>query len=336
MSVRYPVPRAFTTKTPSGSSGWNTPLTTQSGTEIVVQDAAHAHAADAVVLTVGSVLAVADSTHAHASDNLTLTSSTAIVVADAAHGHSADNLTLTLGGVSLSVAEAFHAHAADAVALTMDSTLAVAEATHGHSADAIVLTSDTGLTVADAAHAHAADNVTVTLGGATVTPDDALHGHAADAVVLTSDSTLAVNDALHGHSADSIAWESGATSGADGGSRLRRRRRLYLGPEDETQPSTPEVQPVVEDVPVIQPNPDSAAVPSFALSQPKPEAVAPVLAEALPAPRGVPQSSPVAAVAQIADPAVVMAQVIEQERRKRIERSNQAAMRAAELLLLTD
>ncbi len=42
---------------------------------LVVQDAAHAHATDNLVLVQHNILAIQDATHAHAADNLVLTAS---------------------------------------------------------------------------------------------------------------------------------------------------------------------------------------------------------------------------------------------------------------------
>jgi hypothetical protein len=146
-------------------------------------------------------LVVADAAHAHAADNVTLSTGTALAVGDAAHGHAADNVTLSTG-TALTVAEAAHGHAADNVVLTTDTTLSTAEASHGHAADNVTLTTDTALAVAEASHTHSADNVTLTLGGITLQVDDATHGHAADSLSLTTDSTLAVQDASHAHTAE--------------------------------------------------------------------------------------------------------------------------------------
>lgn len=82
-------------------------------TNLVVEDAAHAHAADSVALVQQHELAVADATHLHTTDAIGLTLSTAVTVSDARH-----------------------AHTADAVAFTQESSLTVADVLHGHTADA--------------------------------------------------------------------------------------------------------------------------------------------------------------------------------------------------------
>lgn len=88
-------------------------------TDLVIQDATHAHAADSLTLTLDTTLAIADALHAHTADNLTLSVSgaTDLVIQDALHGHTADSLALTLGYVDLAIADALHGHAADNITL---------------------------------------------------------------------------------------------------------------------------------------------------------------------------------------------------------------------------
>lgn len=62
--------------------------------QLVVQDSAHAHAADSPTLTVQGVLEVQDAAHANVADNVVLTQHHVLVVADAAHAHAADNVVL--------------------------------------------------------------------------------------------------------------------------------------------------------------------------------------------------------------------------------------------------
>ena len=172
------------------------------GTDLVVQDAAHAHAADNIVLTQVHVLTVADALHGHAADNLALTQVHNLVVADAFHAHSADNLTITVV-TDLVVQDASHGHAADNVVLTQAHNLAVQDALHVHAADSLALTQVHNLVVADALHAHSAENVVLTTAGILVV-QDALHAHTADNLALTQVHELVVQDALHVHLADNV------------------------------------------------------------------------------------------------------------------------------------
>ena len=70
-------------------------------TDLAIQDATHAHAADSPTLTLGYVdMLIADALHGHTADSLTLTvdGSVDLAIDDASHGHTADNLTI--GGVA--------------------------------------------------------------------------------------------------------------------------------------------------------------------------------------------------------------------------------------------
>jgi uncharacterized protein (DUF934 family) len=154
-------------------------------TSLILQDAAHAHAADNLGLTLDTYLALQDAAHAHAADNLAFTLDTYLAVQEAAHAHAADNLGLTLD-TYLAVADALHAHLADNVVLSLagSANLDVADAAHAHAADSLTLTLDTWLAIAEALHAHGAENVALTL-ASYLAVADALHAHAADGVTLT-------------------------------------------------------------------------------------------------------------------------------------------------------
>ncbi len=122
---------------PAGAGGSNTNL--------VIQNALHAHSADALTLGTDLLLSVADALHGHAAESLTLDTGTALAVADATHGHTADGLTLVT-----------------------DSALAVADAREGHTADNLALAADGGvdLVIQDALHGHTADELTLSATGA--------------------------------------------------------------------------------------------------------------------------------------------------------------------------
>lgn len=161
-------------------------------------------------------LTIQEAAHAHGADNLALTLDTFLSVADTTHAHTADNLTLTTGGANLAVDETLHAQAADNMALTLDTFLAVQDAAHGQAAENLALTLDVFLTIADALHAQAADNVTLTVGGIDLIIAEAIHAHAADNLALTLDTFLAVADALHAQTADSLTLSlGGALSDAE-------------------------------------------------------------------------------------------------------------------------
>ena len=195
-----------------GTNGDTAPASAGGGaTNLVVSDAAHAHAADAPDLTSSTALVIAEAAHAHIADNLTLsaTGAVSLVVSDALHAHAADNLTLAASGsISLTVSDALHAHAADNIILTSQQALAITEALHAHLADNVALstTAQASLLVADALHAHAADNLTLTTGGANLVVADALHAHVADSLALTLRSYLVVADARHLHYADHVPF----------------------------------------------------------------------------------------------------------------------------------
>jgi hypothetical protein len=215
--------------TPTPKRIW-VPSAVGGATNLVIQDAAHAHAADNITLTSATALAISDASHSHAADNIGLTTSTALAVADSSHAHAADNISLTVAA-ALVVADASHAHTADNITLTSATALAPADALHGHAADnltldvsgaanlviqdaahaqvadSVTLTSDSLLVVADSLHAHAADNVSLSTSWL-LTIADALHSHAADQVTLSAGPTLEVSDGAHGHSAEQIILTS--------------------------------------------------------------------------------------------------------------------------------
>lgn len=175
-----------------------------SAVDLVIANAAHGHAADAVALTSATVLATDGATHAQAAQSPTLGTETALSVSDTSHAHQAGEPTLSTDSV-LTTANAAHAHAAESPALSADSTLVVDDALHGQQADAVTLETTVGttLSVANAAHTHLADAVALSA-METLAIADALHGHLADHATLTVDSTLVVADAVHAHTADAL------------------------------------------------------------------------------------------------------------------------------------
>ena len=76
-----------------------------------VDDATHAHTADAPVLSSALLAVIGDGAHAHSADNLTVLRDNDVVVSDGAHAHTAENLSLS-SATGVVVADASHAHIA--------------------------------------------------------------------------------------------------------------------------------------------------------------------------------------------------------------------------------
>lgn len=150
--------------------------------DLVLQNCAHAHNADALALSSAHALIASASAHAHTAANLALSSTMGLSVSPAAHAHTADAPTLSAalflliqntlhahaagnvtldntGAAVLAIADALHAHAANPLAISQAVTLAVANALHPHTADAPTLQTLVSLMIAHAQHGHAADNI---------------------------------------------------------------------------------------------------------------------------------------------------------------------------------
>jgi hypothetical protein len=176
---------------------------------LVIQDAAHGHTADAVAIASAHALIVADALHGHTADAADLSTLLELAINDALHGHAADNVALSTA-LALVVAFAVHAHSADSMGLSADLSLIVADAIHSHSADGVTLDSGSALAIADALHAHAADNLALSSAHGLIV-SDALHGHTAESQTLSSAHALTIADALHGHIADALSLDMGAS-----------------------------------------------------------------------------------------------------------------------------
>lgn len=184
------------------------------GVDLVVPEAAHAHAADSLTLTTATTLAVADALHSHAADALTLQAGAVLVVSDGAHGHTADALALSTQA-ALAVADATHGHFADGVVLSVAgaTNLTLADATHAHTVDGLTLTAASVLTIQEALHAHAADSITLDAGaGPVLLLADGLHAHTSDGMALTVAAWLVVSEARHLHGADNVFLTFGDAS----------------------------------------------------------------------------------------------------------------------------
>ena len=172
---------------------------------LTIQDATHAHSAEAPTLTQVHVLNISEALHGHTADNVTLSAGITLLIDAATHAHQADSLTLTQVH-SLLINAALHAHAADNVTLTQVHNLLVDSALHAHLADNVLVTTGYFLDIADGLHAHRADNVTLNQVHVLAVANS-LHGHLADKVSL--DVSVLVNDALHGHAAENVTLSSG-------------------------------------------------------------------------------------------------------------------------------
>ena len=85
---------------------------------LIVAEAQHLHAADAVLLDQAAVLVVADGQSLHATDPIALTQAHTLAIADARSLHATDALALVQDHV-LAVADTLHAHAADNAVLVL-------------------------------------------------------------------------------------------------------------------------------------------------------------------------------------------------------------------------
>ena len=169
---------------------------------LLINDGAHAHAADAVLLSQVHGLSLADSAHTHTADNLTLSGAALLVLSDGAHGHTAESLTLSQVH-TLALADATHAHSVQNVVLAAAGTLDVAAGMHGHLADGLALTQLHVLLVASGVHAHSADALNLS-GAADLVLAGGAHAHQAQGFTLTQAHALAVANAMHAHGADEL------------------------------------------------------------------------------------------------------------------------------------
>lgn len=168
--------------------------------DLVVQDAAHAHAAGSVVLAQVHELAVNSAAHGHSATSITLAQVHALVVQDSTHAHLIVDPALTQVH-GLIVVDGTHQHAAESVTLAI--ILGVADTTHEHAANSVSLTQTHLLVVNDTSHGHEAENVNVSVTIALET-QDATHTHVADNVTLTQAHSLLIAGSAHNHVVDSV------------------------------------------------------------------------------------------------------------------------------------
>jgi hypothetical protein len=168
--------------------------------DLVVQDAAHAHAAGSVVLAQVHELAVNSAAHSHSATSITLAQVHALVVQDSTHAHLIVGPALTQVH-ELVVVDGTHQHAAESVTLAI--ILGVADTTHEHAANSVSLTQTHLLIVSDVNHGHEAENVNVSVTIALET-QDATHAHVADNVTLVQAHSLLIAGSAHNHVVDSV------------------------------------------------------------------------------------------------------------------------------------
>ena len=111
--------------------------------------------------TLPTNLIVNDATHAHAAESPALTQSFALSVADGVHAHTSETVTLTVAGSVLVIAESQHSHTAENPALSQIHYLIVADGFSGHSADAVALGQSYLLAIDSALHVLEASEVRV-------------------------------------------------------------------------------------------------------------------------------------------------------------------------------
>ncbi len=205
-----------------------------SGTNLVIQNAAHSHSAGNVALTQVHSLAVQAAAHGHTAANVALTQLHVLVIQNASHGHTAANVVL-VPVITLAIANAAHAHSAGSLALTQVHQLAVQGATHSHSAANVALTQVHVLTIQAASHTHSAANVVLEAAGILVI-QNASHSHTAANVALTQVHQLTVASASHGHTAANVvlstetylAIANGAHAHTAGGVTLTQVHQLAV------------------------------------------------------------------------------------------------------------
>jgi hypothetical protein len=167
-----------------------------------IDNTAHAHTAPDIPLSQLHVLAVDNADHLHTASTLVVTTQYNLAIADSTHGHVAESLTLTQVHV-LAVDSAAHAHAADTPTLAVVYLLAVGSAAHTHLADNVAISSTGNLGVDSAAHTHIAESLTL-VQSHVLAIDSAQHGHVATTLDLVQTVLLVVASAVHAHAAEDV------------------------------------------------------------------------------------------------------------------------------------
>ena len=170
---------------------------------LVVNGALHGHTAQSNALTQANALAVQGTAHAHTAQNVALSQATTLSVQGTIHAHAAQNVSLVQAN-TLTVQGTIHAHATQNVSLVQANVLAVQGSTHAHTAQNILLSQAIGLNVQSTLHAHTAQNVSLVQAN-TLAVQGTIHSHTAQSFALTQKNTLAVQGAVHSHTAQNIS-----------------------------------------------------------------------------------------------------------------------------------
>jgi hypothetical protein len=183
--------------------------TSAAAIDLVIDDGAHAHAADNLTLTEDAPaidLVIQDGALGHGSGPMDLTQDHVLEVGAGAHDHTADNVVLGAGAGehNLAIQDGAHDHnSGPDMALSQVHVLATQDGAHGHTAENVALGQVHVLGIEAGSHLHSAQNVALGVSGA-LGVEDGQHGHTADNVALTQVHILSVAGALHGHAADNL------------------------------------------------------------------------------------------------------------------------------------
>lgn len=148
-------------------------------------------------------LSINDGAHGHTGDNVIVSQVHPLTIQDSTHAQAADSVTLSQVH-SLAIADVAHDQTADSPILSQIHPLGIEDATHDHSPETASLSQNHTLDSTDSAHSHAADNITLNVGD-TLEVQDAAHGLSSDTATLSQVHTLALNDGLSAHSADTAS-----------------------------------------------------------------------------------------------------------------------------------
>ena len=232
-----------------GTSGIAIEIKESAGTtNLVVQDAAQAVAADSPALTQANTLVLADAAQAVAADNISLTQQNTLAINEALQSVAADNVVLELSTVlilsdaaqavtadspsliqqnTLAINEALQSVAVDSPALVQANSLVVAESLHGNTAESPVLNIGLSLIVSESNHAQTVETPALTQANI-LTIQECLQAVNVDNAVLTQANIIAVSDALHSNIVDTI------TLSLDTGAITPIERIFLIGSEDRT------------------------------------------------------------------------------------------------------
>jgi hypothetical protein len=156
------------------NSGTGIEFSASGSSDLVIQDASHAHMAVSLTLTQDHNLITQNASHDHAATNITLSQAHALAVHDASHTHSAQNAVLTQAH-SLTIQDATHSHVAESLILAQLHVLATQGVSHAHTAEALVLTQVHSLAVQNGTHGHNAENVALIMASSLIAQYGSTH-----------------------------------------------------------------------------------------------------------------------------------------------------------------